>query len=60
MYVCICSAVTEQQLKVLMDDGATYNQVESFIKKEGGCCKCLAKILEVYGEEYAKAGAPIG
>ena len=60
MYVCICKAVTEQELRDGIEDGATFNDVIHPLRDGGHCCRCFPKILEVYREEYSKAGAPIG
>ena len=60
MYVCICKAVTEQEIREGIEDGATLSDVVYSLRDGGHCCRCIPKILEVYREEYDKAGAPIG
>lgn len=59
MYVCVCKAVTVQDLRDGIEQGVTFNEVIHPLKDAGCCCKCIPKVLEVYREEYVKEGAPI-
>jgi bacterioferritin-associated ferredoxin len=65
MYVCICNAVTEGQLRRAMRDGAT--TLESLRKTlaVGTCCGCCTEYVETCfvkdgfsGEAHAEVAEP--
>lgn len=65
MYVCICAAVTERQIRACAQDGATSMQdLREKLCVAGNCGKCArhAKTIlrEVHGTPAALETAPLG
>jgi bacterioferritin-associated ferredoxin len=52
MYVCICKAVTDTQIKQAIDSGAcTRRQLFNCLGIGGDCGKCNSHIKEMFGEK---------
>jgi bacterioferritin-associated ferredoxin len=51
MYVCVCKAVTDKQIKIALDKGAcTRRQVYQCTGAGGVCGKCTSQIKQMLDE----------
>jgi bacterioferritin-associated ferredoxin len=58
MYICVCKAITEDNLKQEMDKGVSPKDLESKLCKNADCGTCLIfakeKIQEIYNQIQAR------
>lgn len=55
MYICVCHAVTDSQIRDLVDQGATsLSQVQCKVPVAGCCGRCEPTAREVIDEHLAK------
>ncbi|HEY4375191.1 MAG TPA: (2Fe-2S)-binding protein [Burkholderiales bacterium] len=58
MYVCICAAVTERQIRACAQDGATSMQdLREKLCVAGNCGKCARHAKTILREVHGAAGA---
>lgn len=61
MYVCICNAITDGEVRTLVDQGCrTVAQVYRDLNCQPQCCKCVADIRRLIdgADALSLAGAP--
>ena len=57
MYVCICHAVTDREIRACIEDGATsLRELRAELKVGTQCGKCACQVRAILKEE--KTGAP--
>ncbi|MDN5848551.1 MAG: (2Fe-2S)-binding protein [Nitrococcus sp.] len=58
MYVCICRAVTEEDIRATLDDGAcSMRELRQRLGVCCGCCKCAPHVRKLL-VEHRKLQAP--
>lgn len=62
MYVCVCSAVTDREIRTAVESGAaTLNDLQSILPVGmccGQCADTARKVVDEYLRERTRPGAP--
>ena len=59
MYVCICHAVTDRQVRTVIEEGARSVVEVQMQLPVGSCCGRCADTVQTMLEEHADACAPV-
>jgi bacterioferritin-associated ferredoxin len=52
VYICICNGISDRQIKVAVDSGASnWKQVHSFFGHKPNCGKCELEIIKIIGDK---------
>jgi bacterioferritin-associated ferredoxin len=56
MYVCVCNAISDRQIKAAIDDGATsVAKLRKTLGVASQCGKCVAMTREILDESLSEA-----
>lgn len=59
MYICVCKAITDRQLRSAVTSGAvSMRELRRQLDVCAGCGKCGARVRQVFDQMLAEVGAP--
>ena len=60
MYICICNAITDREVRAAIDAGATnWREIHSHHGHEPNCGKCECDILDCISKKQEQIGRPV-